>query len=109
MSQLSNYHGLEISMDKIADFCRRWKITELALFGSVLRDDFRPDSDIDVLVTFTADAEWSLLDHIQMGEELASLFGRKVDLVNKRAVEQSKNWIRRRDILSTAEAVYVST
>jgi len=108
MNTVINYHGLEISKDKIADFCRRWKITELALFGSVLREDFRPDSDLDVLVTFSPDAEWSLLDHIQMQEELGSLFGREVDLVSRRAIEQSENWIRRREILSTARVVYAS-
>jgi len=108
MNTVINYHGLEISKDKIADFCRRWKITELALFGSVLREDFRPDSDLDVLVTFSPDAEWSLLDHIQMQEELGSLFGREVDLVSRRAIEQSENWIRRREILSTAQAIHVS-
>jgi len=51
---------LVVPIDRIAEFCRRWKITELALFGSVLRDDFRPDSDVDVLVTFAPDAPWSL-------------------------------------------------
>ena len=89
-------------------FCRRWKISELALFGSVLRSDFGPDSDIDVLVTFEADARWSLLDHIQMEEELSSILGRKVDLISKRAVERSENWIRRQEILHTAQIVYAT-
>lgn len=108
MSQLIKLRGLELSKDKIDDFCRRWKISELAVFGSILRDDFSLESDIDLLVTFASDAEWSLLDHIRMEEELASLFGREVDLVNRRAVEQSENWIRRREILSTAQAIHVS-
>ena len=102
------YNRLRVSTDKIAEFCRCWQIVELALFGSVLRDDFRPDSDIDVLVTFAPDARWSLLDHIRMGRELESLFGREVDLVSKRAVEESENWIRRRGILSATRAIYVS-
>ena len=98
---------LQVSMDKIADFCRHWQIVEFALFGSVLRDDFRPDSDIDVLVTFAFDAKWSLLDHVRMEKELGSLFGRPVDLVSKRAVEESGNWIRRREILTDAQPIYV--
>lgn len=102
--------GIKISIDrkKIAKFCHRWKITELALFGSVLRDDFRLDSDVDVLVPFSPDAEWSLLDHIEMEEDLSVILGYKVDLVSRRAIEHSENWIRRKAILETAESYYVS-
>jgi len=99
---------IPIDRNKIAEFCRRWKITEFALFGSVLRDDFRPDSDVDVLVTFAPDAEWSLFDHVDMEEELSAMLDRKVDLISRRAVERSDNWIRRKAILSTAEPVYVA-
>jgi uncharacterized protein len=99
---------IPIDREKIAEFCRRWEITEFSLFGSVLRDDFRPDSDVDVLVTFAPDAEWSLFDDVDMEEELSAIFGRKVDLVSRRAVERSDNWIRRKAILSTAEPVYVA-
>jgi predicted nucleotidyltransferase len=91
---------------EIAAFCKRWKIRELALFGSALRDEFRPDSDLDILVTFTPDADWSLLDHIQMQLELEKLFGRSVDLISKRALERSPNRIRREEILKTAHIVY---
>jgi len=94
--------------DRIADFCRRWKITEFALFGSVLRDDFDPESDVDVLVTFAEDARWSLFDLVGMQEELERLLGRSVDLVERRAIEKSENYIRRRHILSSAEPVYVA-
>jgi predicted nucleotidyltransferase len=97
---------VEIPEDKIADFCRRWKITELALFGSVLRDDFRPDSDVDVLVTFAGDARWNLFDFVHMEDELKALFGREVDLSERRAVEKSENYIRRRSILKSARTVY---
>lgn len=102
--------GVKISIDrkKIAEFCHRWKITELAFFGSVLRDNFRPDSDVDVLVTFSPDAEWSLLDHIEMEEELSVILGHKVDLVSRRAIERSENWIRRKAILETAVSYYAS-
>jgi uncharacterized protein len=91
----------------LARFCQRWRITELALFGSVLRPDFRPDSDIDLLVTFAPDAAWSGWDLVTIEAELATLFGRKVDLVERAAVERSENWIRRRHILTHAEPLYV--
>ncbi len=89
-------------------WCQRWQVTELAFFGSVLRNDFRPDSDVDVLIGFSEDSQWSLLDHIAMEEELAAYFGRKVDLVSKRAVEASRNPIRRQHILGSAQVVYAA-
>ncbi len=99
---------LPLPTDAIRQFCRRWKIRELALFGSVLRTDFRPDSDVDMLVTFTDDADWGLLAHIQMQQELATLLQRPVDLVSKHALERSANWVRREAILNTAQVI-VST
>ena len=100
--------NITIPKKQIADFCRRWNISEFALFGSVLRYDFDSDSDLDILVTFMPEANWSLLDHVRMEQELADLLGRKIDLLSKQAVEQSHNWIRRQGILNTAEVVYVS-
>jgi predicted nucleotidyltransferase len=94
--------------DRLEEFCRRWKIAELSLFGSALRDDFRADSDIDLLARFAPDAEWSLLDHARMERELAGMLGREVDLVSRTAVEASPNWIRRREILNTARALYAA-
>ena len=99
---------LGISDTELADFCQRWQITELSLFGSALRDDFRADSDIDLLVTFAPDARWSLIDHVKIEEELSALLGRKADLISKRGVERSENWITRRRILESAELVYES-
>lgn len=99
---------IDISADKIRDFCQRWKVTELSLFGSVLREDFRPDSDVDVLVSFAPDARWDLFDLVDMQEELKGILGREVDLVERQAVEQSENYIRRRHILESAEPVYVA-
>ena len=78
----------------------------MALFGSALRGEQRPDSDIDLLVSFGPDAEWSLFDHLHMEEELEVLLGRKVDLVSRRAIERSDNWIRRRAILDSARTIY---
>jgi predicted nucleotidyltransferase len=99
---------IPLPQDKIADFCRRWKINEFALFGSVLRSDFGPESDLDVLVTFTPEADWSLFDHVRMQQELNQLLNRKIDLFSRRAVEQSHNEPRRREILDTAQAIYVA-
>jgi hypothetical protein len=96
-----------LSEQTIQAFCDRWQITELALFGSILRDDFCPDSDIDLLVTFALEADWGLLDHAKMQQELVSLLNRSVDLVSKRAIERSHNWIRRQEILNTAQVIYV--
>ena len=97
---------INIPMDQIRDFCQRWKITEFALFGSVLRDDFRPDSDVDVLVTFAPGAKWIYWDGwFEMIEELQVIFGRKVDLVIKRTL---RNPFRRHEILRTQQVVYAA-
>jgi hypothetical protein len=93
---------------KVSEFCRKWKIAEFALFGSVLREDFRPGSDIDVLVSFEPRAQWSLMDVVEMQDELETILGRRVDLVERRAIERSENYIRRRYILDSAEPVYVA-
>src|SRR4030042_565300 len=100
MKDGSNYHGLEMPKERIEAFCRRWQIKELSFFGSVLRSDFRPDSDIDVLVTFSPEAKWNFEDFITMKDELEAILGQSVDFVEKHLVEQSKNYIRRRHILS---------
>jgi len=100
--------NMPIDRRRIARFCRRWKIKEFSLFGSVLRDDFSPDSDVDVMVDFHGDPHWTLLDLAQMQEELEGVLGRKVDLLTRRGVRQSRNPLRRQAILSTAEVVYES-
>lgn len=97
---------LPIYIEKLGDFCRKWSITELAVFGSVLRNDFRPDSDVDFLVTFDPTSHWGLLDHIRMQDELAEVVGRRVDLLTRRAVENSRNPIRRRAILESAQVIH---
>jgi predicted nucleotidyltransferase len=100
--------SLDLREPLLAEFCRRWKVSELALFGSALRDDFKPESDVDVLVAFAPDARWSLLDLVKMQDELSSLLKRPVDLLTRRAVERSQNWIRRKAILESAEVVYAA-
>ncbi len=91
---------------EIARFCQRWQIRELALFGSALRSDFGPDSDVDVLVAFSPEAEWGLLEHVRMQQELQNLFHRNVDMISRRALERSRNWLLRRQFLNTAEPLF---
>jgi uncharacterized protein len=100
--------NVEIPREKIKEFCRKWKVSELGLFGSVLRDDFRPDSDVDVLVTFEPDAGISLFDYVDMQDDLEAIFGRRVDVVNRRAVEKSPNRFRKRSILRSVRTIYAA-
>ena len=99
---------IDIPQAEVAAYCRRWQITELALFGSVLRDDFRQDSDVDVLVRFHPTARHSLFDLGHMEEELARIFGRPVDLVERTAVERSRNYLRRKAVLQTVEMIHAA-
>lgn len=95
--------NIEIPTEPVDEFCRRWRVKELSLFGSVVRDDFRLDSDLDVLISFDAQAPWSLWDLIAMRDELQELFGRDVDLVEREAL---RNPFRRNQILTTREVIY---
>lgn len=97
---------IAIPEPEVRAFCQRWHVTELALFGSVLREDFRPDSDVDVLVRFHPDARQTLFDLVRMKDELQEVLGRPVDLVSRRAIESSRNYLRRNAILSSAEVIY---
>ncbi len=99
---------IESLKPQIAAFCAKWKITQFALFGSVLRDDFRVDSDVDVLVDFAPDARLTLFDVFRMEEELKSIFGRDVDLLDRRAVQESDNPRRQRAILDSAEVLHAA-
>ena len=92
-------------MEQIIEFCRRWKITEFALFGSVLRDDFGPDSDVDVLIEYPQGL-YSFKHWLQMEDELEQIFNRKVDLIGRRAIESSPNPYRRRAILGSAKVLH---
>lgn len=96
----------QLRSDQIKAFCERWQIRELSLFGSALRSDFRPDSDLDLLVSFFPSAPWTLIDLVTMQQELETIVNREVDLIEKRAIENSYNWIRRDAILSTAQVIY---
>lgn len=99
---------VDINQQKIVDFCSKWKISEFALFGSVLRDDFGPESDIDVLVQFANDTRYTLLDIAVIQDELACILGRRVDLVERSAIERSENYIRHKHTLEHLEKIYIS-
>ena len=99
---------LAISEEQLIEVCRQWKIAELALFGSVLREDFRENSDIDLLISFAPDAPQGLLTLARIKYQLESLLDRPVDLVIKEAIQEGDNWIRRQEILSTAVIIYES-
>ena len=101
---------IPIDYDKIADFCQKWKITEFALFGSVLRDDFQQDrSDVDVLVSFDQDAHWTLFDLVDVEYSLSIIFARKVDLIEKQSIEKSRNYLRKKEILQSYRVIYATS
>lgn len=99
------YDRCKVTRSQIIRFCQHWHIIEFALFGSVLRDDFREESDIDVLVTLAPNHGLNLFDWIDMQQELEDLFKREVDLVDKRGL---KNPYRRSEILNTHQVIYAS-
>lgn len=98
--------SIGLPQDKTAAYCRRWGIAELALFGSVLRHDFRPDSDVDVLVRFEPGAWHGLSEWMEIERALVEILGREVDLISRQAVEWSDNYIRRKAILEAERVIY---
>ena len=100
--------NVEASREEITAFCERWQVTQLAVFGSALREDFGPESDVDLLVSFEDGARHTLFDMVRMEEELKGIFGREVDLVERAGVEQNRNHIRREAILESTETIYAS-
>ncbi|WP_017307143.1 nucleotidyltransferase family protein [Spirulina subsalsa] len=100
--------ALPLPIDAIETFCQRWQIAQLSVFGSILRDDFNTDSDVDFLYVLKPNIQWRLVDLMGAEEELEKLLGRKVDLVNRSSVEQSHNWLRKQNILSSSQVIYDS-
>ena len=100
--------AVKVAQDELAEFCRKHRVRRLSFFGSVLRDDFGPESDIDILISFDRSAHHGLFDLGYMEKELADILGRKVDLVTRRGIESSDNRIRRDGILGSAEVIYVA-
>ena len=103
-----NKAKIRIPKTKIARFCKRWNVSEIAFFGSVLHPDFRPESDVDILISFLPDAHITLFDMARMQEELQTIFKREVDLISKRGVENSRNYLRRKNILNSAQVIHVA-
>jgi hypothetical protein len=102
-------HDVDLAPAAICEFCRKWKVKELSLFGSILRDDFRPDSDVDFLyVRDVDDEDWDVLDYMEMIQELEQIVGRKVDLLSREVVESDHNWLFRRSVLSKTENLYAA-
>lgn len=97
---------IDIPLEKIQDFCTRWKVIELSLFGSILREDFNDNSDIDVMVQFDRQVYRTFADLDDMEAELAGIFNRTVDLVTRNGIENSRNYLRRQEILTSAKAIY---
>src|SRR5258708_22681325 len=100
----------QITIDNaaIAEFCKRWGVKELSLFGSALRADFSSKSDVDVLVSFEPESHPTLFDMVRMQKELSRFFGRPVDLVSRRGIENSRNYLRRKEILDSAYPIYAA-
>ena len=99
---------INVLRQEVVAFCERWNIIELAFFGSVLRDDFGPDSDVDVMVRFQPEVSHSLFSMVSMEEELSCILGRETDLLSCAAVEKNRNYLRREAILKSAEVFYAA-
>lgn len=100
--------NVSVTHEQIAAFCEKWKIVKLELFGSVLREDFDAESDVDVLATFDPEVHLTIHTLLEMEDELKALFGRDVDLVERKLVETNPNWVRRRRILNSARLIYAA-
>jgi len=97
--------AIETDRERLAEFCRKWRVKELSIFGSALRGDFGPDSDVDVLVELEEDPPWDAFDWVDMTDALRDIFGRDVDLVDKAAI---RNPFRRHNILRTRQVIYAA-
>jgi uncharacterized protein len=106
--QQSRRYAIDLPMKEITEFCDRWQVIEFSLFGSVLRDDFRTDSDVDVMVEFSPDAHPTFTTLEQMEEDLQQIFHRDIDLITRQGIETTRNYLRRQEILSSAQIIYVA-
>ena len=105
--EVSTQLAIDLPMSALEKFCQRWQIQELAVFGSVLRDDFSSSSDVDFLYVLMPQVLWSLGDLIKAEAELGTITGWRVDLVSKKSIQKSHNWLRRKNILSAARIIYL--
>jgi uncharacterized protein len=106
MKTINPDQRFNIQPNQLQEICQQWQITEVALFGSVLRDDFKAESDIDILVSFAEKAKITFFDLDTIESQLSKLFNRPVDIVTKQAIEQSHNWIRKNNILNHSIVIY---
>ncbi len=99
---------IELDQAMIAAFCEKWRIIELSLFGSVLTDEFGPESDVDAMVTFAKDAKWTVIDLVHMERDFAAIAGRNDDLMTRSGVELMDYYIRRDSILRGSHVYYAA-
>jgi len=102
---MASEFAIEVPTERLAEFAKKWRIVELSLFGSVVRGNFREDSDVDVMVAFEKDSRWSLWDIVDMQDELRAIFGSDVDIVDRDAVT---NPFYRKSIMGTRKIVYAA-
>ena len=101
-------HGIQLDSPEVLAFCRTWKISRLEVFGSILREDFRPDSDVDFVVDFEDDAEWDLAELEQIRQGLSEIVHRDADVLTRRTLARTDNWLLRRNVLAQLETVYAA-
>jgi len=94
--------------EKIKDFCKKWGISEFSIFGSYIRNELREDSDVDVLISFKDNVKYTLFDMVHIQKELENMFERKVDVITKKGLENSRNHIRKKAIFNEAKLIYAS-
>ena len=99
---------IQVPTTRISNFCKRWNVSEFAIFGSAVSADFHSSSDVDIMISFDPNASISLFDMVNMQDELKQIFGRDVDLVTKSGVENSRNYLRRKAILDSAQVIHVA-
>lgn len=100
--------AIPLPLEKMAEFCRKWRLTELSVFGSILRDDFGPESDVDVLINYPPELPYTLFTWVDMAQELEHILKRKVDLHGRRGIERGRNPFRRKRILDSARVIYAA-
>lgn len=100
--------ALHLPIAQISTFCQKWGIIRLELFGSILRDDFNAESDVDFMAVWGNDAVFNLMDLVNAEEELAAICGRPVDLVSREAVEQTPNWLLRDYMMKNVLEIYAA-
>ncbi|MEI6426848.1 MAG: nucleotidyltransferase domain-containing protein [Pseudanabaena sp. ELA607] len=108
LQPLNTELALNLPIEQIEAFCQYWQIQELYVFGSILRDDFCDDSDIDFLYSLSSTVSWSFSNLLRAEQDLSAIVGRDVDLVSKKSIDRDRNWLRRQNIFNSMRLVYVT-